>query len=164
MTFPEAFRLTTSDGIVNQQVIDAIRNELAEAEAAYPSSRLHHAHAVLGMALLRMGNSIMDPMEFCPYYLESERAFLAALQHPDIQWAERYLGTVRRMLANRPTMDIAYPFIATSLNPTPRNSAFPDTLGSRKTARSQHSARACILVLACCRAAYLDRYVLKLLN
>ena len=132
---------------MHEQVIDAIRHEIIEAEETDEVARLHYAKTVLGMALLQKGNQIMDPMHFCPYYLESERAFLAVLHDPGYSYVEKYLGIVRRMLANRPTMDIGEPAIA----PPPSDPTGPPARQDPKYIRVS------VLVLACCRASYLDR-------
>ena len=153
--FSEAVRLSTKEGVVNQQVLDAIRFELAEAKAQAASSpRLHMAQTVLGMALLLKGNQIMDPMYFCPFYLESEQSFLDALRHPDFKWAQSSLDSVRRMLTNRPKMDLGEPHTPA----LPRGIPALHTADSVTSTRlGQNYSRVAVLVLACCRPEYLDR-------
>ena len=150
MSYAEALALAIN-GSLETAVLDSLRREFATVEraaaAGQPSPHAAQVSANLGVAQ-------MDPLHFCPLLLESEAAFRASLKlDPDNEATAQSNARLTHMLANQPVVDDGGDTACGRAEPAPP----PPRFQAGKTAEGEPVLRVPVLVVACCRAEYLDR-------
>ena len=163
LTYDEALA-QAMQGSLEPVVVDALRREHAAAQRAAAGGISPYASQVaanLGVSLLRLGNRHMNPLDFCPFYLESDAVLRAALERdPSNDNAAQNRAIVGQILANRPRIDDGGDAVCAGPGVMAGSPLRPLRADA---ADGQPAVLVPVLVMACCRADYLDRYVQPLL-